>query len=60
MGKAYFVGIDTGTNSSKGALIDEQGEILALHSTEHSMENPQPGYYEHDAERDGAGCLCSR
>ena len=52
MGKAYFVGIDTGTNSSKGALIDEQGEILALHSTEHSMENPQPGYYEHDAERD--------
>ena len=39
MGKAYFVGIDTGTNSSKGALIDEHGEILALHSTEHSMEN---------------------
>ena len=59
MGKAYFVGIDTGTNSSKGALIDEQGEILALHSTEHSMENPQPGYYEHDAERDWWGDFCT-
>ena len=52
MANAYFMGIDTGTNSSKGALMDAQGRIVALHSTEHSMENPQPGHYEHDAERD--------
>ena len=58
MAKAYFMGIDTGTNSSKGALMDERGEIIALHSTEHSMENPQPGHYEHDAERDWWGDLC--
>ena len=25
MGNAYFMGIDTGTNSSKGVLMDESG-----------------------------------
>ena len=58
MANAYFMGIDTGTNSSKGALMDAKGRIVALHSTEHSMENPQPGHYEHDAERDWWGDLC--
>ena len=58
MANAYFMGIDTGTNSSKGALMDAQGRIVALHSTEHSMENPQPSHYEHDAERDWWGDLC--
>jgi len=33
MSKAYFMGIDTGTNSSKGVLIDEQGTIIAEHQT---------------------------
>ena len=55
---AYFMGIDTGTNSSKGVLIDETGKVLAQHTTEHSMENPKPNYYEHDAERDWWGDFC--
>ena len=59
MTKAYFMGIDTGTNSSKGVLIDDRGEIVAQHSTEHSMENPRPGHYEHDAERDWWGDFCT-
>lgn len=59
MGKAYFMGIDTGTNSSKGVLIDESGHVLALHATEHAMENPKPNYYEHDAERDWWGDFCT-
>ncbi|MBR3718256.1 MAG: FGGY-family carbohydrate kinase [Firmicutes bacterium] len=59
MADIFFMGIDTGTNSSKGVLIDETGGILAQHSTEHSMENPQPGHYEHDAERDWWGDLCT-
>ncbi len=58
MSKAYFMGIDTGTNSSKGALMDEKGNLIALHSSSHSMENPRPGHYEHDAERDWWGDLC--
>lgn len=50
--QAYFMGIDTGTNSSKGVLIDDRCHIIATSCTEHSMSNPKPGYYEHDAEKD--------
>lgn len=56
--QAYFMGIDTGTNSSKGVLIDDQCHIIATSSTEHSMSSPKPGYYEHDAEKDWWGDLC--
>ena len=58
MSKAYFMGIDTGTNSSKGVLIDEEGKIIAEHQTEHTMTNPAPGHYEHDAEKDWWGDFC--
>lgn len=59
MERAYFMGIDTGTNSSKGVLMDETGTILATRTTQHEMENPRPNYYEHDAERDWWGDFCS-
>ncbi|MBQ1483045.1 MAG: FGGY-family carbohydrate kinase [Erysipelotrichaceae bacterium] len=58
MNKAYFMGIDTGTNSSKGVLIDEKGEIIAQYSTTHAMTNPAPGHFEHDAEKDWWGDFC--
>ena len=58
MNKAYFMGIDTGTNSSKGVLIDEEGSVVAQASTTHSLQNPAPGHYEHDAEKDWWGDLC--
>ena len=29
MTNAYFMGIDTGTNSSKGVLIDNKGNVIA-------------------------------
>lgn len=50
MKQAYLMGIDIGTFSSKGVLINGQGEILAQHTLPHGMENPRPGYYEHDAQ----------
>ena len=34
MKESYFMGIDTGTNSSKGVLINSHGEIIAEHTTE--------------------------
>ena len=52
------MGIDTGTNSSKGVLIDEQANIIAIHSTEHAMTNPAPNHYEHDADKDWWGDFC--
>lgn len=58
MEKAYFVGIDTGTNSSKGVVMDAAGKILAVHTTQHEMTNPKPGHYEHDAEKDWWGDFC--
>lgn len=58
MKKAYFMGIDTGTNSSKGVLIDDCGTVIAEHSTTHAMTNPAPNHYEHDADKDWWGDLC--
>ena len=45
MKESYFMGIDTGTNSSKGVLINSHGEIIAEHTTEHAMTNTAPGHY---------------
>lgn len=58
MPNVYFMGIDTGTNSSKGVIIDETGRVLAIHTTQHEMTNPKPGHYEHDAEKDWWGDFC--
>lgn len=57
--KKYFMGIDTGTNSSKGVLIDQECHIIATSSAEHAMTNPRPGHYEHDADQDWWGDFCA-
>ena len=46
----FFLGIDIGTFSSKGVIIDSSGRIVCQHTVPHGMENPRPKYYEHDAE----------
>ena len=58
MTDAYFMGIDTGTNSNKGVLINDQGKVIAEYMTEHAMTNPLPNHYEHDAEKDWWGDFC--
>ena len=55
----YFMGIDIGTFSSKGTLVDEQARIVAEHSVSHEMEIPSPGYAEHDAENTWWGEFCT-
>lgn len=47
----FLVGVDIGTQGSKGALISESGEILATHSIEQELSIPRPGWAEHDAEQ---------
>lgn len=54
----YFMGIDIGTNESKGVLIDEQCRIITKAVTSHGVENPKPNYYEHDAEKIWWGDFC--
>ena len=51
MASKYFVGIDVGTNETKGILIDELGREVVSASTTHGVENPKPNYFEHDADK---------
>jgi len=50
MTSKYFVGIDVGTNETKGILIDENGREVISAYTAHGIENPKPNYFEHDAD----------
>ncbi|OLT45917.1 sugar kinase [Saccharomonospora sp. CUA-673] len=44
------IGIDIGTSSSKGVLVDEHGVIRARAGRPHGVSMPRPGWVEHDAE----------
>jgi len=48
--KDCFLGIDIGTGSSKGALVDISGNVLASASIAHSMSTPASGWYEQNAD----------
>ncbi|WP_319449672.1 MULTISPECIES: FGGY-family carbohydrate kinase [unclassified Mycobacterium] len=45
-----LLGIDLGTGSTKGVLVDRTGVVLASQAIAHSMELPRPGWAEVDAE----------
>lgn len=45
---AALLGIDIGTTGAKALLIDEQGEILAIATTEYAMRVPRPHWSEQD------------
>ena len=46
-----FLGIDIGTGSSKGAIVDIEGNVLCQAAVPHEMSMPEPGWYEQDADR---------
>ena len=47
----YLLGVDIGTYSSKGVLVDAAtGNVIAEHAIEHGIEMPKPGWAEHDAD----------
>jgi xylulokinase len=46
-----FLGIDIGTGSSKGVVVDHDGNVLRQARRDHLTANPRPGWFEHDAER---------
>lgn len=45
-----LLGIDVGTYSSKGVLVDPDGMVMRQHVVEHSMEVPRAGWAEQDAD----------
>jgi xylulokinase len=46
----YLLGVDVGTQSSKGALVALDGRVVAHHAVEHGVSRPFPGWAEHDAD----------
>jgi xylulokinase len=45
-----LVGIDVGTQSSKGVLVRPDGTLVAEARAEHGMDVPRPGWAEQDAD----------
>jgi xylulokinase len=45
-----LLGIDIGTYSSKGVLVEPDGHLLRSHIVEHGMDIPHPGWAEQDAD----------
>ncbi|MEO3928443.1 FGGY-family carbohydrate kinase [Micromonosporaceae bacterium B7E4] len=50
MTRRAFLGVDIGTSSSKGVLVDETGRVLASAAREHEVSRPRPGHVEMDGE----------
>ncbi|NJL95669.1 MAG: hypothetical protein HC915_19030, partial [Anaerolineae bacterium] len=48
---SYLIGLDIGTTGCKAALFQADGVLLAKTSREYSIQMPQPGWAEQDAER---------
>lgn len=50
MTTGYTLGVDIGSSSSKGVLVDGAGRVVASTVRPHIMSSPGPGRFEHDAE----------
>jgi xylulokinase len=50
MAPPYLLGIDLGTSSTKTAIIDHEGHLMALASQEYAFNIPKPGWAEQDPE----------
>ncbi|MCL1995897.1 MAG: xylulokinase [Defluviitaleaceae bacterium] len=44
----YVLGLDLGTSSTKGLLLDEKGNVVATKSADYPILTPAPGYSEQD------------
>ena len=48
--EALYLGIDIGSSSSKGVLVDQAGRIRDEAHVAHAVSRPRPGWAEQDAE----------
>ncbi len=49
---ALFLGLDVGSSSTKGVLVDRDGRLEAAAELPHGISRPRPGWAEQDAEQD--------
>ncbi|HZK04576.1 MAG TPA: FGGY-family carbohydrate kinase [Actinomycetaceae bacterium] len=47
---AYFIGVDIGTSSSKGVLVDDGGRLLGQAVRSHDVSHPRTGWAEMDGD----------
>jgi xylulokinase len=47
----YILGVDIGTQGSKGVILNEDLKIVAKVYIEHDYFQPHPNWYEHDSEK---------
>lgn len=47
----YILGVDLGTTAIKTAVFDEKGKECGAKTVEYTLETPQPGYAELDAQK---------
>ncbi|TYC05101.1 FGGY-family carbohydrate kinase [Micromonospora sp. WP24] len=47
---ATVLGVDIGTSSSKGVLVDAEGRVVRSASRSHEVSRPRPGWVEMDAD----------
>jgi xylulokinase len=51
MSERFLLGVDIGTYSSKGVLVNvDDGQVVSSHVVEHDLSMPKPGWVEHDAD----------
>lgn len=46
----YLLGVDIGTSSSTGIIVDTELDVVRSVSVEHDVSVPRPGWAEHDAD----------
>ena len=44
----YYIGIDLGTSSCKGSVVDKYGKVYGSHSVKYGVHCPAPNYSEQD------------
>ncbi len=54
----YLLGIDIGTTSSKGLIVDTDARVIISRAIPHGTESPKPGWYEQDADAIWWGEFC--
>ena len=45
---AYLLGVDVSTTATKALLIDDRGDVVAVHATEYAFDTPRPLWSEQD------------
>ncbi|MBR0114663.1 MAG: FGGY-family carbohydrate kinase [Firmicutes bacterium] len=55
----YLMGVDVGTQETKGVIIDTEGGVICTAAVPHGTENPRPRFFEHDAEKVWLSDVCT-